>query len=478
MNRSSHPLIALALILNTLACGAVPQEEDGDAAKSATPPPTADAGNCSGSGDRGCIGGFISHGQKITVALLDSGENIAFRDAADIYDRFSEAFVEPAIKKDGRNPADYEIELLPEVKRDNFAIGFYMFLEGSKAYDKKNIDSAGNFAYEGLDDGNYSFRMVKEITLRQKPKAGGEALDQCLVFEYQRDDVAIEQKNAKQRVFQLGSVNSFQFYVRRNYGKCSGSKDLPPIGPSIIPGATTTGSATLKVLGSYTLSGSTGLLELALSGDQVYHTTPASCAADAISIAVYNKSSQTAGAALGIASGCEGSIRSLAIHNNSLYFVAGTQLRFFNLADPTTAGATVDLGTLGYNASQLSGGVIEAGLFYAMEAKDFQSNKIIAFNLLGAPAAAISLSGHDGTMLQGLTKLGNEFYSVSAASAGAARLLVFAATGALQGSYTIAGLQADERVSSVDHDGSYFWVGTDQARLYKLAALAEASTTP
>jgi hypothetical protein len=210
------------------------------------------AGNCVVAKGEGCIGGFISHGSALTVSLVESNEDTKFRDAADLFDRFGEAFIEPSIKADDRNPDDYEITLEPEVKRDNFAIGFYQFLEGTKAYDKKTISAEGNFSYSPIDSGTYLYRMVKEITLVQKPKDGGEPLEQCLVFEHQKENVVIDVDDQALQIHQLGGIKEFEFYVRRNYGKCSGSKELPPIGPKVIDGNTETETSTATSTGTST----------------------------------------------------------------------------------------------------------------------------------------------------------------------------------------------------------------------------------
>jgi hypothetical protein len=432
---------------------------------------TKSAGNCVVGSGQGCIGGFISHGQSLTVNLDGATNKYTFKDAADLFDRFGEAFIEPSIKGDGRKPEDYLITLDPEVKRDNFAIGFYMFLEGTKAYDKKSITSVGNFSYDSLDGGTYNFRMIKEISLLQKPKAGGEELAQCLVFEFMKENVTLDPVNPTAQIHQLGSVNAFNFYVRRNYGKCSGSKAMSPIGPSVIPAVktssttTNTTSKSASVVGGFALSGIVSPSAMTLLGDRIYITTQ-NCTGTTRAIVVFNKSTQSMETPLSVAGGCEGPVNSMGAQGESLYLLSKTGIIPITPSN-TAVGNQVSFATLGLTSGQMTGGKLESGVFYTLDNVSFKNTKIVSFNLTGSVLQAVSLSQSLESSV-GLTKMGGNYYTMRSKDPGKLSLLTINGTGTVSDAIDVSGLKSTEKAVAIESDGTYLWIVTDAPSLYQV----------
>ena len=225
---------------------------------SLTGKPSYKSGGCEG--DVGCIRGFISHGMRLTMAPKDDGVKTkvngdklqlaaaSFNDAQDFGDRFDTAFLVPLLPEGKRD--QYNINLTPTVRRDNFAAGFELYAEGEEANDDKvQMQGEGNFVLGDMKPfGSAVLRVVKtfKIEIERKPDATGdipvvERAVTCLEIEAQVSDIKIDAGKATS----VGGLRNFSFYYTESSDLCvqrSNTEsqartvpgtDLPAVGPKI-----------------------------------------------------------------------------------------------------------------------------------------------------------------------------------------------------------------------------------------------------
>lgn len=220
--------------------------------------PVFHSGRCSG--EVGCLRGFISHGTRLTLSPKASGASTdargeplvtttyEFNDAQDFGDRFDSAFLRPLV------PAEhwqaYDIQVVPSVRRDNFADGFELYGEGAEANDDRvTMKGEGNFELGDMQAYDQALlRAVKtfriEIAKNAKAADGTPSIVRavtCLEIEAVVEGLKIEAGKPTK----IGGLRNFAFYYTESDELCrnlstSTSQDrmqdaakLPPVGPQL-----------------------------------------------------------------------------------------------------------------------------------------------------------------------------------------------------------------------------------------------------
>lgn len=172
--------------------------------------------------EKSCISGFIGHGMSISFEPKDQTFKAAeFVDAQDFGERFADIFVIPYIQAEGKDPELYNVSIIPEVTRDNFPLGFNLYLQASQNSEEKIDLSEGNFVFNNLKNGTYTLRAVKSYTLKiekQGSLAGsGTKTFHCLSFEHSKAELNIDDRS---KPIHIGAVKTFKFYYHKQQKAC------------------------------------------------------------------------------------------------------------------------------------------------------------------------------------------------------------------------------------------------------------------
>lgn len=193
-------------------------------------------------GETGCIKGFISHGQKLTMTWKNTTEaydvdgneisfdTTSFNDAEDFGDRFDAAFLKPLLGD--RKAEDYSIKIAPTVRRDNFAVGVEIFTEAANAVDTVSMEGEGNFIISGIDGDlpngqSVTMRLVKQFRIEIEKKEGAaedtpepNSAAICFTIDAQLDDLEI----SAGEITKVGGMRNFEFYYQEDPSLCSADK--------------------------------------------------------------------------------------------------------------------------------------------------------------------------------------------------------------------------------------------------------------
>lgn len=196
-------------------------------------------GNQSCNAPFGCLKGYISHGMKLlfkpetlsdeeTVTMTNvEGESVqiggqSFRDSQDFGDRFYKVFIKPLIP--GTQSDSYSYQILPTVKRDNFANGFELFSEGLNASDDVvKMEGEGNFNLGDIEPfDKVSLRAVKMFRIEIIRKSDNENSNQehreitCLEISANLSPKEV----VAGKVTNIGGLRNFTFYYTENEDLC------------------------------------------------------------------------------------------------------------------------------------------------------------------------------------------------------------------------------------------------------------------